>query len=122
LQPEIAVSRPLRDTRLVDHRLLDLRSLLLHERVVADLRAHPERLEEAKALIARWRDTAGPRTLPALDEWAAILDAGLATTLAAALDPSDDGDRLRQSSPLPCLMERRERWAFLRQFRAVHGT
>lgn len=106
----------------MDHRLLDLRSRLLHEHVAAELRREPERLASARAIIARWRLSAGPRVVPVLDEWAAILDAGLEATLAVALDPSDEGDRLRQSSPLPCLLDPRERWAFLRSFRAAHGA
>ena len=106
----------------MDHRTLDQRSLAMHEHVAALLRAHPERLAEAQALLLRWRASAGPRTVPVLDEWSALLGAGLDATLAATLDPSDEGDRLRQSSPLPCLLGARERWAFLSAFRANHAA
>lgn len=103
----------------VDHRILDRRSLELHRRVAEDLRAHPGRLIEARVLLQKWSASADPRVRPALDEWLALIDAGLEATLAAALATGDEGDRRRQSSPLPCLMDPRERWAFLRDCAAT---
>ena len=106
----------------VDHRLLDRRSLELHRLVADELRAHPQRLGEVRALLLRWRAALDARTLPAIEEWLALVDAGLEATLEAALELGDEGDRRRQSSPLPCLMAPRARWAFLRAFREAHGS
>jgi hypothetical protein len=106
----------------MNHETLDRRSLYMHMHVAACLRAHPERLAEAAATLARWRATADERVQPALAEWAAILARGLEPTLAAALEPSEEGDRLRQSSPLLGLLNPRERWSLLRAFKELHAA
>lgn len=104
------------------HQRLDDRSLAMHVYVAARLREHPERLEEVEAILARWTRSAGERVVPALEEWSAILRSGLDATLAAAVDPSEDGKRRRQSSPLLSLLEPRERWALLRQWKGANDA
>ncbi len=104
------------------HQRLDDRSLAMHAYVAARLREHPERLTEVEAILARWTRSAGERVLPALEEWSAILRSGLDATLAAAVDPSEEGKRRRQSSPLLSLLEPRERWALLRQWTGANDA
>lgn len=104
------------------HQRLDDRSLAMHVYVAARLREHPERLSEAEAILARWARSAGERVQPALEEWSAILRSGLDATIAAAVDPSEEGKRRRQSSPLLCLLDPRERWALLRQWTGANDA
>lgn len=106
----------------MDHETLDRRSLYMHAHVAAYLRAHPEGLAEAAATLARWRAKADERVQPALAEWTEILERGLEATLAVALEHSEEGDRLRQSSPLLGLLDARERWSLLRAFKEIHAA
>jgi hypothetical protein len=83
------------------HQQIDPRSLLLHQRVAARVRANPALLDQARATLGRWRERASPRTFSDLDEWQHALDAGLDACLALATDESQHARALRQASPWP---------------------
>lgn len=94
---------------------LDRRSLALHRAVVARLEREPDRFAHVQAVLDRWLTTAAPATRPALEEWRRIFAAGRATALAVAVERSERGARLRQSSPFCGVLSHQERWALLRR-------
>ena len=104
------------------HRLLDLRSLALHQLVAAKLRSDASQLERARAILDRWRGIVSPRALPLLDEWARLFDQGVEKLLEVALEDSERSSQLRQSSPLSCLLAPWERHLFLRHWKSSHET
>jgi hypothetical protein len=86
------------------------------------LRADPALVQRARTTLARWSTRDGPRVDVARARWEALLsDGDLDRLIAAATDPSETGDQLRQSSPLSCLLDARERWAWLRAWQQ-HGA
>lgn len=102
----------------LQHSDLDRRSLAIHRLAVEKLEREPALLERARSIVARWRKASSARTAPALDEWQRLLDAdGGHGGLAVALEDSEHAARLRQSSPLACLLDSKERFAILKQWR-----
>ena len=105
-----------------DHRLLDQRSLALHNLVAEKIRQNPVLLEKAKQTLANWRTSVCPATQPYLDEWEQILNADLETCLAAITEDSEHANALRQSSPFCGILSHQERFEFLRQWRHDHAA
>ena len=98
------------------HDQIDKRSLALTRRIVALIDADPQRkgLDKARATCARWyRDN----PVPAVAEWIGILQGDWATVRAVLLDESEEGQRLRQSSPFCGILSPKERWAIYRRSR-----
>lgn len=101
----------------------DRRSLALHQRVCGRLRDDARLIEQARGILDRWMSIDGPRADSATVRWHALLaGADVDRISAAACEPGEHGDQLRQSSPLACPLSPRERWAFLREWRAANGT
>jgi hypothetical protein len=75
-------------------------SLELARRTAQRLRAQPELVAVARANLQRWSQRNGdsPALLRCYAEWQAILDRPLDEVIAILLDPSDEGQRLRQNS------------------------
>ena len=95
------------------HQRLDQRSLAFHRLISERVRKQPRLLDIARDNVARWqkRPAAGSTYLV---EWERILASGMENSLSAATEESENGDRLRQSSPFAGLISPRERWEFLR--------
>lgn len=93
------------------HEVIDERSLELHSVIARELRADPAKLELVAAWIQRAlaRPGCSESTQVALGEWLAIIQEGLPAVLAAIEDRSDEGQRLRQSTPFAVLMPQDER-------------
>ena len=106
---DFCISRP--------HDFLDRRSLAMHKLAAAKVRAHPELLDLARETVQRWKRTAPSRAHALLDEWIALIDRGVDDCLSVAEEDSEHARQLRQSSPLPCLLDRRERNEFMRSWR-----
>lgn len=104
----------------MNHEELDQRSLALHQLVIARVERDPSLLARAQTTLARWQKTSSVRTQPALLQWAKVLAQGLKAVKQAALLQDDEGQNLRQSSPLACLLTPRERWDFLKNWKAAH--
>lgn len=104
----------------MDHQEIDARSLAMHTIIAERLKANPLLLEKAKSNIARWRPMISPASHWYLDEWEKILNNGLDATVAAATDPSERGNAMRQSNPFPGILSEEERLEFLRQWRLDH--
>lgn len=79
------------------HRLQDLQSLALHEEAVRRAKADPALAEAAGHTVARWLQTADPRSAGLLREWQAVLQAG---NWRKVLGRSRRAQQLRQASPL----------------------
>lgn len=103
------------------HQELDQRSLALHQLVAEKVRQDQSLLLKAQAVLNHWHQTASPRTFVYLDAWQNLLDQGLDACLAGATEASERGDALRQASPLACLLTSRERFAFLKQWKAARA-
>lgn len=103
------------------HAFLDARSLALHQRIAEKLREHPALLQVAQDNLDRWRSTLDPRSRPAMDEWQAVLQRGLESTVALMLDESERGIQLRQSAPFAGVLSHQERWAFFEQWKRENG-
>ena len=87
-----------------DHAGTALDTALAYHRAVADrLRADPAAvLEHARRNLDRWTegDAFGPGDLASLKEWRRILDeADAGRLIEIVTDASDEGQRLRSSSP-----------------------
>lgn len=103
------------------HSEIDKRSLAMHCLVAEKLRSDVGLLQRARATLDRWYIHVSPRTFVYLDEWRKLLDGGLEDLLAAATEDSAHAAALRQASPLACLLTNRERFAFLKQWKAQHA-
>jgi hypothetical protein len=100
------------------HQDIDARSLAMHRLVVAKLRQDPPRLDQVRATLARWRQSASPSTQPYLQEWEQLLQQGLEACLAMAVDDSEHATALRQSSPFTRVLSHAERFRFLKDWRS----
>ncbi len=97
---------------------IDLFLLDAHRLAVQRLRQCPQRAEQARALLARWRERNGPtRSDPYRDEWARLLDAGPDAVEHVACAENDHGAALRSVSPLSVLITQRERMDLLQRAR-----
>jgi hypothetical protein len=103
------------------HQELDQRSLALHRLVAEKVRGDAALLDKARATLIHWFETASPRTFLYLNEWRQLLDQGVEACLQKATEESQQGDALRQASPLACLLTPQERFAFLKQWKASHA-
>jgi hypothetical protein len=88
---------------LGSHAFLDEFALAYHRAVADRLRAKPAAvLEHARRNLDRWTegDAFGPGDLASLEEWRRIVDGADVDRLVEIItDASDEGQRLRSSSP-----------------------
>jgi hypothetical protein len=106
----------------MNHQEIDQRSLWLHGLVVGRLRADPSLLPRARAILAGWMKRAQQGAAPAAASpyhaaWLTALDGGVESAAGLALDTSEHGKAMRQTSPLLCLLDPREREALFRTWR-----
>ena len=96
-------------------------SLAAHRLAVMRLRERPERLQEALAVIRRWRVQAGEPVHcgPYWDEWEQLLHRGADAVELAVCNPSDHANTLRSVSPLGRFISTAERNQLLRDSRQV---
>ena len=104
------------------HELQDAISLELARRVAAGLPQHPEWLDVARANIERWshRNSNAPALLQAYHEWQELLSMSLEEIVNLLVAETDEGQRLRQSSPFAGVLSPDEVWKIKSQFR--HAT
>jgi hypothetical protein len=102
---------------LGSHSFLDEFALAYHRAVAVRLHAEPEAvLEHARRNLDRWAegDAFGPGELTSLEEWRRILDEVDVERLVEVItDPSDEGQRLRSSSPFVGVLSPEERLEIL---------
>jgi len=102
------------------HEVVDERSIELHGVIARELRANPEKLDLVVAWIQRFLDDPeySDQNKDALAEWMEIIREGLPRVLEALADESDEGQRLRQSSPFAVLMPQDERARIFAKYEA----
>src|SRR5688572_32760593 len=85
----------------MDHAYHDRVSLEIGRWIAAGLPAHPEWVVQARDNLDRWseRNRDSPRLLRSYDEWREILGRAVAEICRVLTDTTDEGQRLRQSSP-----------------------
>ena len=93
----------------IGHPWLDARSLDLARIVVARIHADPELMQVTHGNLARWRRRRGGLSR-AHREWMEILSRPWAEIRKILLDESDEGQRLRSSSPFAGIVTEDERW------------
>ena len=99
------------------HAFLDEFALAYHRAVADRLRAEPAAvLGHARRNLDRWTegDAFGPGDLASLEEWRRILDEADVDQLVGVItDASDEGQRLRSSSPFVGVLSPEERLEIL---------
>lgn len=102
---------------LGSHAFLDDFALAYHRAVAERLRAEPEAvLEHARRNLDRWAegDAFGPGERASLEEWLEILgEADVDRLIKIMTDTSDEGQRLRSSSPFVGVLSPEERLEIL---------
>jgi hypothetical protein len=102
---------------LGSHAFLDDFALTYHRAVAGRLRAEPEAvLEHARQNLNRWTegDAFGPGEQASLEEWQGILgEADVDRLIEIMIDTSDEGQRLRSSSPFVGVLSPEERLEIL---------
>ena len=102
------------------HDVIDERSLELHAVIARILRAEPQKL----GLVVQWierflaKEDYSEQNKDCLREWLAIIQQGLPRVLDALADFSEEGRRLRQSSPFAVLMPQDERAQIFAKYEA----
>ncbi len=104
------------------HQEIDQRSLMLHRFVADKMRRDPTLFSVAKATLTRWRATGGAASQPYLAQWQALVDEGMEACLRQAVEESQRGDALRQSSPFSGILSNQERFALLKTWNNGHET
>ena len=104
----------------MDHSYQDAVSLELATRVANGLSSHPEWIAKARENLARWsrQNANAPWLLRCYEEWRRILDNPVDEVCRILLERSDEGQRLRQSSPFAGVVHYRQVWEIKRRIRA----
>lgn len=106
-----------REATWSEHRVAEARSLALHVLAARRIAADPSRLERARQIVARWLAQRDEHPA-ALTEWHRLLERPWREVAARATALTEDGARLRQSSPLAALLTPAERRRIHDAFRA----
>lgn len=103
--------------RLGSHQFLDDFTLAYHLAVAERLRERPDAvIERARQNLNRWLegDAFGPGERHSVEEWQKILDGSdVGQLIQIIIDPSDEGQRLRSSSPFVGALTPEERLEIL---------
>ncbi len=99
------------------HNVHDRVSLELAQRVAGELRRHPEWLDLARSNLDRWagRNSDSPGLLRCYAEWRTILDRPIHEVCAILTAETDEGRRLRQSSPFVGILSPSQVWEIKRR-------
>lgn len=101
-----------------DHRIAEARSLAMHVLAARRIGEDPALLARARATLERWLARYGERPPAALTEWQALLRRPWPQVAARATALTEEGARLRQSSPLATVLSEPERRRIHDAFRA----
>jgi hypothetical protein len=97
------------------HQRIDERSLAMARAIVEKIDRDPQRhgLARARETCERWFQQ---RSEPAIAEWLAILSKPWEEVRTILLDPSENGQRLRQSDPFCGILSPDERRRIYQEF------
>jgi hypothetical protein len=98
------------------HSLIDDRSLAMAESIVAKIDSDPTRagFAHAKGVLERWIGMGSPEN--GLLDWEVIMHNSWDVVRLVLLDHTEDGKRLRQSSPFTGILTAGERRSIYREF------
>jgi len=100
------------------HRILEARSLAMHAVIAQKIERNPKLLDTARKNLHRWR-ARWEEELPAwYEEWVGIMKRPWSEIAAIITEPSEEGARLRQSSPFAGVLTVTERRRIYEAFRA----
>lgn len=105
-------------TTYSSHRLLEARSLAMHAVIARKIERDPKLLQIARSNVQRWREQRTEAQPAWLDEWRELLNQPWEEIAALITEPSENGARLRQSSPFAGILTNQERWRIYEAFRA----
>jgi len=103
---------PEQSSPLGSHQFIDQLALAYHREIAARLLASPDEvLDRARSNLKRWMKVhAGTGTVHALEEWQTLINTLLISELVAKMtEDSDEGQRLRQSTPFGGVLSEQER-------------
>lgn len=100
------------------HRLLEARSLAMHAVIAQKIERDRQLLDVPRNNLKRWRARWERRPPAWHDEWTEILKRPWSEIAAIMTEPSEEGARLRQSSPFPGVLTAAERRRIYEAFRA----
>jgi hypothetical protein len=100
------------------HRLLEARSLAMHAVIARKIECDPKLLQVARGNVERWSTQRKDGRPAWLDEWRELLNQPWRNIAALITEPSENGARLRQSSPFAGILTNQERWRIHEAFRA----
>jgi hypothetical protein len=99
------------------HRLLEARSLAMHAVIAAKIERDRRLLNVPRNNLKRWRARWEEQPPVWHEEWSRILKRPWAEIAAIMTEPSEEGARLRQSSPFPGVLSVTERRRIYEAFR-----
>lgn len=111
-------AEPAAPTVYSPHRLLEARSLAMHAVIAEKIRRNPQLLDIARRNLDRWAARWGSDSPPWLYEWRRILERPWQEIAALISEPSEEGARLRQSTPFAGVLAPGERKRIHEAFRA----
>jgi len=100
------------------HQLLEARSLAMHAVIARKIERDPTLLAIAHRNVERWRIRWQDAPPPWLVEWQEVLKRPWQHIAALITEPSENGARVRQSSPFAGILTNEERWRIYEAFRA----
>lgn len=101
-----------------EHRLLEARSLAMHAVIAQKIEREPELLNVARNNLTRWRSRWDDDVPAWYREWCDILQRPWPEIAAIITEPSEEGARLRQSSPFAGVLSADVRKRIYEAFRA----
>jgi hypothetical protein len=112
--PHAALARP----GYSSHRLLEARSLAMHAVIAQKIERNPKLLEIPRNNLTRWSARWDKQAPAWYRRWCAIMARPWPEIAALITQPSEEGARLRQSSPFAGVLSAAERKRIYEAFRA----
>lgn len=100
------------------HRLLEARSLAMHAVIAQKIERDPKLLNVPRNNLQRWSGRWENEAPAWYGEWRGIMNRPWAEIAAIITEPSEEGARLRQSSPFAGVLSAAERKRIYAAFRA----
>ena len=100
------------------HRLVEARSLAMHAVIAAKIERDASLLAVPRENLRRWRSRWDEKVPAWFSEWVRILERPWPQIAAVITEPSENGARLRQSSPFAGVLTAVERRRIYEAFRA----
>jgi hypothetical protein len=100
------------------HRLLEARSLAMHAVIAEKIQHNPRLLKVAHDNLERWRARWAEQPPTWYQEWNGIMQRSWPEIAAVMTEPSEEGARLRQSSPFAGVLSVAERRRIYEALRA----